>query len=226
MSFGLRNAEQTYQRFIDSLLGDLDYITTYIDAIIVASKNRTEYMCHLRKLFQCLQQHGIKIHLDKCIFGADAVDFLGHRVTADGLRLLPQKVRAITDFPQFTTARKLREFWGIINYYHRFIPGAADTLRPLNDMLTGFTESWSMLLWTPEAESAFSGIKEDMTKLTLLFRPSPHAPTVLSTDTLATVGGVILQQSIEGSFVPLDFFSRQLKSHNSAFDRNSTISRF
>ena len=190
MSFGLRNAAQTFQRFMDNVLRDFDFVTAYIDDVLVASKDHAEHLRHLRQLFQRLQSYGIKIHPAKCVLGVDSVDFLGHKVTADGLRPLPQKVSAIQDFPQPTTARKLREFLGVVNYYHRFIPGAADILRPLNDMLTGLQKgSQKALVWTSEGVESFTAIKSKIASVTLLAHPSPYASTVLTTDASATANG-------------------------------------
>ena len=95
MSFGLRNAAQTFQRFMDNALRGLDFVTTYIDDVLVASKDHHEHLQHLRQLFQLLLSYGIKIQPAKCVLGVDSVDFLGHKVTADGLRPLPQKLSAI-----------------------------------------------------------------------------------------------------------------------------------
>lgn len=81
-------------------------------------------------IIPALAQPWENIHLAKCVLGADSMDFLGHKITADGVRPLSQKLSDIHDFPQLISAQKLCEFLGVINYYHRFILGAASTLRP------------------------------------------------------------------------------------------------
>ena len=197
---------------MDNVLRDIDFVTTYIDDVLVAFKDHAEHLQHLRQLFQRLQSYEIKIHPAKCVLGVDSVDFLSHKVTADGLRPLPQKVSAIQDFPRPTTARKLREFLGIVNYYHRFIPGAADILRPLNGMLTGLQKgSQKTLVWTSEGVESFTAIKSKIATITLLAHQSPYASTVLTTDASATAVGAVLQQRISGSLMPLAFFSRRLE---------------
>lgn len=135
MSFGLRNAAQKFQRFMDSVLSDFNFVTTNIDDVLVASANHQQHATHLRQLFKRLQIYGIKIHPAKCVLGVDSVGFLGHKVTADGLLPLPQKVTAIQDFPKTSSVQQLHAFLGVVNYYHRFLPKAAGILRPLNDML-------------------------------------------------------------------------------------------
>ena len=120
---------------------------------------------------------------------AETVDFLGHRVSAAGIAPLPQKVLAIKEFPKPSTPRRLREFLGIVNYYHRFIPHATDSLAPLNDLLKG-TKNLTMksLEWTQEAVVAFSSIKTSLADVTLL---AHLVPTILTTDTSSEAGEVL-----------------------------------
>ena len=223
MNFGLRNAAQTFQRFMDKVVRGLDFVVVYIDDVLVASPSHARHQDHLRLLFTRLQEHGLKIHPTKCVFGAESVDFLGHRVTADGISPLPQKVLAIKDFPRPGTVRKLREFLGMVNYYHRFIPQAAASLAPLNDLLKGTKKnSPKPLQWTTNAVSAFEAIKDRLASLTLLAYPVPNATTVLSTDASAEAVGAVLQQKVGDTLRPIAFFSRRLdppQRSYSAFDR-------
>nr|XP_012136803.1 PREDICTED: uncharacterized protein K02A2.6-like [Megachile rotundata] len=107
MTFGLRNAAQTFQRFMNEVTSGLDFCFTYIDDILVASENEEQHLRHLEALFKRLREYELVINPSKCIFGAAAVEFLGHRVSADGLQPLPEKVQAISEYPPSTTVRGL-----------------------------------------------------------------------------------------------------------------------
>ena len=78
MSFGLRNAAQTFQRFIDEVLRGLDFCYAYIDDILVASSSEEEHLQHLELVFQRLKHYGAVINPAKCVFGATQVRFLGY----------------------------------------------------------------------------------------------------------------------------------------------------
>ena len=95
MPFGLKNTAQTFQRFMDSILQDLDFVFVYLDNILVASKSRKEHKQYLIILFGRLQTHGLVINLKKCQFGVEQIHFLGHCVDKDGIRPLPSKVEAV-----------------------------------------------------------------------------------------------------------------------------------
>ncbi|XP_050359285.1 uncharacterized protein LOC126779407 [Nymphalis io] len=112
MSFGLRNAAQTFQRFIDEILKGLDFCFPYIDDILVASQDETQHREHLKQIFQRLQDHGVVINASKSVLGEPQVEFLGYVVSAEGTRPHPQKVEAIQKFSQPKTIRELRRFLG------------------------------------------------------------------------------------------------------------------
>ncbi len=112
----------------------------------------------------------------------------------DGIRPLEEKVRAIREFPQPTTQRKLREFLGLVNFYHRFLPNCANTLQPLKTLLTDSKSSSEVVVWSNSAETAFTTIKEVLAKATLLAHPEPNAPTCIMTDASIVAVGVVLQQ--------------------------------
>jgi len=98
MTFGLRNAAQTFQRFMDEVVRELDIC--YLSISLWRQKLREEHCEHLWKLFQRLQQFGMTINTTKCVFEPSKVSFLRHLISGKGLVPLPQKVEAIVNFPE------------------------------------------------------------------------------------------------------------------------------
>ena len=117
MPFGLRNATQTFQRFIDEVLRDLHFSYAYIDDVLIASSTPEEHKQHLQQVFDRFRQFGVIINPAKCDFGVSELTseltFLGHYLNTNGVRPLHDKVKII---PQPTTQRKLREFLGLFNF--------------------------------------------------------------------------------------------------------------
>ena len=133
MSFGLRNAAQTFQCFMDQVLRGLH---TYIDDVLIAIRNKEEHLQHLQQVFIRFKEYGVTINPDKCQLGVSSLQFLSHTVDKDGIRPLESKVSVVRDFPLPKSHRKLREFLGLINYYHCFIPHCSRVLHPLHTPLT------------------------------------------------------------------------------------------
>ena len=118
MPFGLRNAAQSLQHFMDQVLRGLPLAYAYIDDVLIASSTPEEHLKHLRIVFERLTAHGIVINPNKCLFGVNEPDFLGHHIDQHGITPLPEKVQAIRDFPQPQSQRQLRQFIGLVNFYH------------------------------------------------------------------------------------------------------------
>ena len=210
MPFGLRNAAQTFEHFIDQVLRGLHFCYAYIDDLLIASSSPDEHKQHLRSVLERLSENGILIHPAKCIFGVKELDFLGHRVDSQEIRPLEKKVQVIREFPQPTTHRKLREFLGLVNFYYRFIPGCADILHPLNDLLSA-KDSTKNVQWNDDAISVFVAIKEALANATLLSHPKPDAPTSIVTDASDFAVGAVLQQYINHCWCPIAYFSKKLQ---------------
>ncbi len=179
MPFGLRNATQTFQRFMDSFLKHLPFVFCYLDDIIIASNSLEEHIEHLRQIFNILQENGLQINPAKCVFAAAAVEFLG-RVDQDG-------VQAISDFPPPQDVKQLQQFLGIV-FYRRLLPGIARTLQPLTDTLKGTPKT---LEW-PAAAAAFGAAKAALAAAVPLAHPAPNAVLSLATDASDTHVGSVL----------------------------------
>ena len=212
MPFGLRNAAQTFQRFMDQVLRGLPFCFVYLDDLLVASPDMDTHLEHLGQVFKLLSDHGILIHPQKCAFAVSSLDFLGHRVSAAGITPLQNKVEAIQDYPQPTTTGQLRRFLGLVNFYHRFVPHCADILQPLHALLSGHPvrPKSAPLTWTTDAETALDAVKAALQNASLLSHPHPTAEVCLMTDASLTGVGGALQQRINGAWQPLSFFSRKL----------------
>lgn len=213
MTFGLRNAGQTFQRFIDEVVRGLDFCFAYVDDILVHSKNHAEHAEHLQTLFQRLHEYGVVINPAKCVFGADEVSFLGYRVSAAGTRPPEDRIQALRDFPPPKTVQGMRRFLGMVNFYRRFLPDAAKFQAPLIDAVAAIQGKGAKpFTWTPALEEAFEACKNSLTSATLLSHPDCSASLGLFTDASSTHIGACLQQhhSDNEDWQPLAYFSKKL----------------
>ena len=195
MPFGLRNAAQSFQRFIDEVIRGLPNVYAYIDDLLVASSSREEHEFHLRQLFDRLRKFGVVVNLNKCLFGQTELDFLGHRINDAGVSPLPDKVAAIRQCSIPTSLKGLRAFLGVVNFYRRFIPDCAQILTPLTDLLRSHPKrSRKPLDWTPVCDAAFVEVKDKLAEITLLAYPNAKFPLSLMVDASdRAIGGVVQQ---------------------------------
>ena len=222
MPFGLRNAAQTFQRFIDSVLRGLDFCYAYIDDLLIASPSEKAHHEHLSTVFKRLSQYGVQINVSKCEFGVSSLNFLGNTIDQSGITPMKEKCAAIASFPRPTSKKKLQEFLGMINYYHRFIPNCAILLHPLYNLLTKLSKANTEITWTDELNNSFINCKKALENVALLSFPASDAPTSLAVDASDFAVGAVLQQLVHDEWKPLAFFSRKLKpaeTRYSTFDR-------
>ena len=146
LPFGLPNAAQTFQRMMDKIFGDLHFCFVYLDDISVFSNSVADHQLHLRLVLDLCHLNGLTINLEKCVFTASQVEYLGHFVSSSESSPLNKHIHAISVFPPLTNHPALQRFLGMVNFYRKFIPGAALILRPLTDALHGDPMDFS---WPP-----------------------------------------------------------------------------
>ena len=156
MPFGLKNAGQTFQRMMDEILSDLDYIFVYMDDVLVASRSMEEHTEHFRELFRRLADHDLVLSPGKCQFGKTQIEFLGHTVTKEGVLPLPTKVAAVSKYPAPSTQDELRRFLGMVNFYNRFMPNVAKIMKPLYEATAAKQKN---LEWSDDMNRAFNEVK-------------------------------------------------------------------
>ncbi|GFU82257.1 transposon Tf2-8 polyprotein [Trichonephila clavipes] len=137
---------------------------------------------------------------------------------------LPEKVQAVLDYKQPETVGSLRKFLGLLNFYRRFLPKAAEEQYLLSEFLKGYKgkKDSKPLNWSSEAITAFQRCKQALADAALLAHPSPSAPLALHVDASDYAIGGALHQVVDSELQPLAFFSRKLTSSEksySAYDR-------
>jgi hypothetical protein len=210
MPFGLRNAGQTFQRLLDSVLAGMLHCFVYIDDVLVASASSQLHLQHLEEVLTRLQRHGLVLNIKKCQFSVAELDYLGHHISVSGIKPMLSRVKAISDFPQPSTVSLLQTFLGMANFYCRFIPAAARVLQPLTDAVKQ-GKGADKLAWSEQMVSAFSESKKTLAAAVELAHPAAAAEIFLAVDASSSHVGAVLQQRVAGrSARPLAFLSAKL----------------
>lgn len=223
MTFGLRNAAQTFQRFIDHILRDFDFCYSYIDDVLIASDNEQQHLHHLGLIFKRFQDYGLKINPSKCTFGMSQVQYLGYEISSQGTKPLQSKIEAIKSYKKPQTVVELRRFLGMVNFYRRFIKNAARNQALLNEYLHDSKKNdKTPIAWTLESDEAFYSCINDISNAALLAHPKENAALILTCDASDLAIGSTLEQMIDGHQYPLGFFSKKLsptEKNYSTYDR-------
>lgn len=214
MPFGLSNSPQMLQRTMERLLGpDLlnGSVFVYLDDVIVASSTFESHIATLNLIGERLSQAGFRINLDKCEFCRSSLSFLGFVIDQDGLRTDPEKVSAISTFKTPTNTTEIKRVMGLISYYRRFIKDFSTVAAPITSLLKG-RKKGQPIVWSDEAELAFTEIKHLMSTAPVLASPNFEEPFFIQTDASDVGVGSVLFQRIDGAEHPIAFASRALTS--------------
>ena len=193
--FGLKNAAQAFQRLMDGIHHDLNFVFIYLDDILIASCTNDEHEVHLHEVFHLLSDNGMVINHKKSVFGVSKLIYLGHCVTTSGIMPLESRVTSVSDFPVPTNKVGLQCFLGMINYYQRFMPRLADKLHPLHDATKVKGQA---IEWTTKCQSAFVAAKSALVSDTLLHHPHSNAKTSITVDASDRAVGGMLEQFLDG----------------------------
>ena len=209
MPMGLRNAGCTFQRFMDNIFRDMDCVFIYLDDLVF-SENEEQHKRDLEKVFQILSKYNLRISLDKCVFNKSEIEFLGHSVSSAGLRPPERKIKEIDEFPRPMSSEELRRFLGMSGFYRRMIPKYADIVFPLSELIRLQPKSKD-LQWEPKEENAFEEVKRALQRAVPLHHPVAACKDYnLVTDASSVAVGAALHQVVNGSPVPIAYFSKKL----------------
>ena len=214
MPFGLKTSAQTFQRLMDNVTSQLSEVFVYIVNVLVASPSAAQHERDLRQLFDALRCFGLVLNINKCMFGARELEFLGHHVSAQGIRPLPEKVQAVQRFKRPRTVKAPQRFLGLVNFYRHFLPNIAVTMRPFTDALAG---THRQLVWNESMTLAFSRTKQRLAEATLLFHPIPDAELCINKDASTKAFAGAIHHVVEGHLQPLGFFSQRTTSFESRY---------
>ena len=173
--FGLAQAPAYFQRLINEVLAPFDFAFGYLDDILIYSPDVATHLKHLEQIFERLREVDLKLKMEKCSFLKKHIQYLGHIVSGDGIRPVPEKLNSIQNMPHHYTSSEVKQFLGLVGYYRKFIPRYADVARPLNALTRKDVE----FVWDDICQRSFELMKAKVSEEPILVYPDQSKPYVL-----------------------------------------------
>lgn len=171
----------------------------FFEDILVYSTTWVEHLEHLHSIFSLFRTKQLFAKRSKCAFGCSRIGYLGHQISGKGVKVDPEKIVAIQQWPLPTNIPALRGFLGLSGYYCHFVHDYAFISSPLSDLLQKNT-----FIWTPAATKAFKDLKYALIHIPVLQFPDFNYPFEIHTDA-STIGiSVVLLQNQH----PVAYFSK------------------
>ena len=227
LPFGLRNAPSHFSRLMSSILANVinTAVLVYLDDLIVLGSTVEEHTENLIKVLEILKSHNLKCSLRKCQFFQTEVEFLGHIISASGIRPMHDKVHAMRTFPRPKNNKDVSSFLGLCGYYRKFIKDFADISRPLDGLRKA-----DQFRWDNDCQEAFDKLRNALSSDDLLAYPRFDREFIVTCDASSVaIGGVVSQIDDKGHDRPISYCSRALKGaevNYSATDREALAIKY
>ena len=127
--FGLAQVLAYFQLLMNKVLKGLKFAMTYLENIIIFSRNESQHLEHLETVFSCLEEARLKMKQSKCDFFKSEIHYLGHLISPEGISPLPNKLDCIQHMPVPKNAKEIKQFLGLTGYHRKFVPRFADISR-------------------------------------------------------------------------------------------------
>jgi len=179
MPFGLTNAPSTFQDMTNHVLSDLldIEVLAYMDDILVYAKMEKERDRLVKEVLERLQENGLAVSPEKCVWKAQEVEFLGYVIGRDGIKMAKEKVQAVLEWKTPESLMEVQSFLGFANFYRRFIQNYSRVARPLTELTKKeWKEYWS---WNQEAQTAFEELKRQFTTAPILAHFDPTRQVII-----------------------------------------------
>ena len=216
MLYGLCNTLATFQRLMQNCFGELNltYALVYLDDVIVYSNTEEDHLRRLQAVFEHFHEHRLKLKPLKCSFLCKQITFLGHKISADGMKPGTLNLKGIAVMALRANYTEVRHFLGMTGFFQRFIKNYARITKPLNDILEGEASKMKSKAITlpPEALEAFEQLKMCCMTVPVLAFADFEKEFKLETDASSEgLGAMLSQKQPDGKWHPIAFRSHELK---------------
>ncbi|XP_058817909.1 uncharacterized protein K02A2.6-like [Topomyia yanbarensis] len=207
LMFGVSCAPEIFQKTMETILAGLEGIIVYLDDIVVFGSSKQEHDNRLQTLLKRLEEYGVLLNHQKCIYGVSELEFLGHVLSKKGVSPTESRMKAIQSFREPRTVAELRSFLDLITYVGRFIPHLASKTAPLRSLF----RTGSVFKWQNQQHRAFESIKEAVSDVSYLGFFDKKDKTKLIVDASPEgLGAVLLQVNEDGQHRIIAFASKAL----------------
>ena len=221
MSFGATNSSATFQRLMESCLGDLNlnWCVIYLDDVVVYARTVEEHLKRLQGVFQKLKDAGLKLKPSKCELFKKSIFYLGHVVSEEGVRTDPKKIEAVKKWKRPLNVHTVRKFLGFMNYYRKFIKDYSKIARPVYNLISGdnANKRTNLVEWSQGAEEAFQTLIDKCTNPSVLAYADFSLLFELHIDASGIGIGTVLYHTQEGKKRVIAYASRTLSQSKARY---------
>ena len=218
-SQGLASAPSNFQRMMELAMIGLNCVIVYFDDLLIHTKTHAEHILQLQHVFNRLRKCNLKLNPLKCHLGTPNVDYLGFRLTPQGILPGVDKLKCVRDAPPPSNVTQIKQFLGLANFFRTHVRNFSLISNPLTK-LTRKDSTWKGGELPEEAQKAFFELKTALISEPCLAFPRSDRKFTLIVDSAigsATcsggLGAILCQTDEKNELHPISYASRSLAKH-------------
>jgi hypothetical protein len=194
MPFGLTNPPAPFMRLMDDVSRPFtnSFLVVYLDDILIFSRTWEEHMRHIQQVLSTMRQHNLYDNYEKWSFSMNKVQYLVYIIDEHGVHVDIANIQVICDWPTPITLTKLQIFFGLANFYRRFVLGFSHIAWALSQVTRG--DGMAKFVWGKKQQRKFDDLKNRLCSAPVLSLPDLQQPFEIEIDAYDYVVGVVLTQ--------------------------------
>jgi hypothetical protein len=216
---GLLGCPASFQRLVEAVVKGIPNIIVYIDDLLLHSHSHAEHRQQLEEVFRRLRAHGLKANLKKCVFGSLEVNYLGFRLTPEGILPGPDKLKVVREAKPPANVHEIRQFLGLCNFFRTHVRNFAQISAPLCQ-LTRKDKAWRGGELPPDALKSFRELQSSLVSGPIVDYPRSNRPYALIVDAAlgddkhhGGLGAILVQINERKEHCVISYASRKLSAH-------------
>ena len=174
-------SQEFHERLRQSITG-LDGVVQIEDDLLIHGKTQEEHDTNLDALLDRLEQIGVTLRLEKCVWSVPKVIWFGYQFSERGMSADPQKIAAINSLPPPTSVAEVKSFLQMCQYNSLFMFGNAKTYSDITEPLRQMLKKNQQFHWSPQCHAAFEELKRGLCSNKVIAPWAPDRKTKLIVD--------------------------------------------
>jgi hypothetical protein len=216
-TMGLQGAPASFSRLTALVFRGISNVITYIDDLMTHTTDHFQQLQVLQQCFDRMRTYNMKFNINKCVFGATKVNYLGFEISREGISPAKDKLEAVQKFSPPASMTEVRAFIGFCNYFRRMIGNFSRLAAPLIN-LTKKDSTWKSGTLPEDALTSFNSLKLALCSAPVIGFSKSGGQYILTVDAATSGLGAILTQSVNNNEKVISYWSRTIRQH----ERNYT----
>ena len=213
LPMGICAAPELYQRAMSELFSNIKGVEIVMDDILIHTTTDEEHDKILIDVLKICENNNLNLNREKTNIGKDQVEYIGHILSRDGLKISSKRIETIKNMPDPISVKGVMTILGMVTYTCKFLPNLSSVTEPLRQLIKDSSKPGYCFMFEEQHKQAFAELKKMMSSTEVLQYYDPSKPVNISCDASSHGLGFVLLQNEK----PVVYGSRSLSKCEQAY---------